>query len=59
MDTAPDNVYNPLTSNLFYFPLESLLWHVPSYQSDDIADLYWLMKRRNRPLLEQAVAEGK
>ena len=44
---------------LFYFPLESLLWHVPSYQSDDISDLYWLMKRRNKPLLEQAVTEGK
>ena len=58
MDSAPDEVYSNLAGQLFFYPLEALLWHVPSYQSDDIADLYWQMKHRNTQILGQAVDDG-
>ena len=58
VDTAPNEVYRPIASKLFFFPLDALLWSVPSYQVEDVADLYWSMRDRDPTTLEQAVTEG-
>ena len=58
VDTAPNEVYHPLAAQLFSCPLDALLWTVPSYQVDDVADLYWNMRDRDPKALEQAVTEG-
>lgn len=58
VDSAPDQIYEKVYSKLFYFPLESLIWHVPSYQSDDVAELYFQMLNRNKAIFEQSINEG-
>ena len=58
MDSAPDQIYETIYSKLFYYPLESLIWHVPSYQTDDVADLYFQMLNRNKAIFEQSINEG-
>ena len=59
VDSAPDHIYETIYSKLFYFPLESLIWHVPSYQSDDVAELYFQMLNRNKAIFEQSINEGQ
>ena len=59
VDTAPNEVYHPLAGQLFSCPLDALLWTVPSYQVEDVAELYRNMRDRDAKALEQAVTEGK
>lgn len=58
IDTAPDNIYESLLINLFYFPLEAIVFDVPSYQSNDIAELFFAMKSRNRHSFKIAAENG-
>lgn len=58
IDTAPDNIYESLLINLFYFPLEAIVFDVPAYQSNDVAELFFAMKSRNRHSFKIAAENG-
>ena len=51
-------MYSQLAGKLFYFPLEAVLFDVPSYQLCDVAEIYWAMRDRNRQIFEHAINQG-
>ena len=59
MDTSPDDLYAQMAADLFYRPLEAIVFDVPSYQLSDIAELYWNMRHRNKAVFEAVINQGE
>ena len=52
-------MYNQVATKLFYYPLEAILFDVPSYQLSDVAEIYWAMRDRNKNIFDYTITQGK